>query len=98
MTRRFDAGSYVVLSEAMNAHDVGRGRGGVRAALRRVRARALVAGVDSDRLYPLYQQGELAALIPSADGLRVIDSPYGHDGFLIETGQVAPLVRELPGD
>ncbi|MFJ2814625.1 hypothetical protein [Streptomyces sp. NPDC087294] len=96
MTRRFDAGSYVVLSEAMNAHDVG--RGGVRAALRRVRARALVAGVDSDRLYPPYQQGELAALIPSADGLRVIESPYGHDGFLIETGQVAPLVRELPGD
>ncbi|MEU5099700.1 homoserine O-acetyltransferase [Streptomyces sp. NPDC020996] len=95
LVRRFDAGSYVVLTQAMNAHDVGRGRGGVRAALRRVTARTLVAGVDSDRLYPLAQQAELAAHIPSADRLRVIESPYGHDGFLIETDQVATLVREL---
>ncbi|MEU7089418.1 homoserine O-acetyltransferase [Streptomyces achromogenes] len=95
LVRRFDAASYVVLAEAMNAHDVGRGRGGVRAALRRVTAPALVAGVDSDRLYPPAQQAELAALIPGADRLRVVESPYGHDGFLIETEQVAALVREL---
>ncbi|MFJ9563716.1 homoserine O-acetyltransferase [Streptomyces fuscichromogenes] len=95
LVRRFDAGSYVVLSEAMNAHDVGRARGGVRAALGRVTARTLVAGVDSDRLYPPGQQAELAALIPSADRPRVIESPYGHDGFLIETEQVGTLVREL---
>ncbi|MFJ6656445.1 homoserine O-acetyltransferase [Streptomyces sp. NPDC091377] len=97
LTRRFDAGSYVTLTEAMNAHDVGRGRGGVRAALGRVTARTLVAAVDSDRLYPPVQQGELAALIPTADRPRVIESPYGHDGFLIETGQVGALVRELLG-
>ncbi|MGW7543501.1 homoserine O-acetyltransferase MetX [Streptomyces sp. NPDC054770] len=97
LVRRFDAGSYVVLSEAMNAHDVGRARGGVSAALGRVTARTLVAGVDSDRLYPPAQQAELAALIPSADRLRVIGSPYGHDGFLIETEQVGALVRELLG-
>ncbi|MEV7390360.1 MULTISPECIES: homoserine O-acetyltransferase [unclassified Streptomyces] len=97
LVRRFDAGSYVVLSEAMNAHDVGRGRGGVRAALGRVTARTLVAGVDSDRLYPPAQQSELAALIPSAGRLRLIESPYGHDGFLIETGQVGALVAELLG-
>ncbi|MFG3199999.1 homoserine O-acetyltransferase [Streptomyces sp. NPDC048208] len=95
LVRRFDAGSYVVLTEAMNAHDVGRARGGARAALARVRAPALVAGVDSDRLYPLAQQRELAALIPSADGVRVVESPYGHDGFLIETEQVGRLVAEL---
>ncbi|WP_079129708.1 homoserine O-acetyltransferase MetX [Streptomyces sp. F-3] len=97
LIRRFDAASYVVLTEAMNAHDVGRGRGGVRAALRRVSAPALVAGVDSDRLYPLSQQEELAAGIPGADRLRVIESPYGHDGFLLETEQVGRLVRELLG-
>ncbi|MGY1583102.1 homoserine O-acetyltransferase MetX [Streptomyces sp. MN13] len=95
LVRRFDAGSYVVLAEAMNSHDIGRGRGGVRAALRRVTARTLVAGVGSDRLYPLYQQAELAAGITTADDLRVIESPYGHDGFLIEVQQVATLVREL---
>ncbi len=95
LVRRFDAGSYVVLSEAMNSHDVGRGRGGVRAALRRVTARTLVAGVDSDRLYPASQQAELASGIPTADDLRLIESPYGHDGFLIEVEQVAALVGEL---
>ncbi|MDI5965502.1 homoserine O-acetyltransferase MetX [Streptantibioticus silvisoli] len=97
LVRRFDAGTYVVLTQAMNSHDAGRARGGTAAALRRVTARTLVAGVDSDRLYPLAQQAELAAGIPTADRLRVIGSPHGHDGFLIETDQVAALVRELTG-
>ncbi|GAA3503313.1 homoserine O-acetyltransferase [Streptomyces prasinosporus] len=95
LPRRFDAGSYVVLSDAMNSHDIGRGRGGVRAALSRVTARTLVAGVGSDRLYPPSQQAELAAGIATADHLRLIESPYGHDGFLIEVEQVAALVGEL---
>ncbi len=93
LARRFDAGSYVVLTETMNSWDVGRGREGVAAALARVTARSVVAGVDSDRLYPLRQQQEVA------DGLgvplRVIESPYGHDGFLIETAAVGGLLREL---
>jgi homoserine O-acetyltransferase/O-succinyltransferase len=93
LSARFDAGSYVLLTEAMNSWDVGRGRGGVEAALARVTARSLVAGVDSDRLYPLGQQQRVA------DGLRVplrvIGSPYGHDGFLLETTAVGALVREL---
>ncbi|MFF2631039.1 homoserine O-acetyltransferase [Kitasatospora griseola] len=98
LAHRFDAGSYVVLNEAMNAHDLGRGRGGTAAALRRVSAPALVAAVDSDRLYPPAQQAELAAHLPHADALRVISSRYGHDGFLLETEQVAPLLAELlPG-
>ncbi|MFI8263764.1 homoserine O-acetyltransferase [Streptomyces sp. NPDC085665] len=95
LVRRFDAASYVALVEAMNTHDVGRGRGGTRAALGRIRARTVVAGVDSDRLYPLAQQEELAAGIASADEVRVVRSPYGHDGFLLETEQVGGLVREL---
>jgi homoserine O-acetyltransferase len=98
LVRRFDAGSYVTLAEAMNSHDIGRGRGGTRAALSRVTARTLVAGVDSDRLYPLRQQADLAAGIPTADDVRVIASPYGHDGFLIEVDQVAALVSELLGE
>ncbi|KDQ70628.1 MULTISPECIES: homoserine O-acetyltransferase MetX [Streptomyces] len=98
LARRFDAGSYIALTEAMNGHDVGRGRGGVRAALRAARMPALVAGVDSDRLYPLAQQRELAAALPGADRPRVIGSPSGHDGFLLETDQVGALVRELLGE
>lgn len=70
-------------------------RGGTAAAPGRVSARTLVAGVDSDRLYPLRQQSEPAVGIPRADRHRVIESLYGHDGFLIETEQAAALVREL---
>ncbi|MFI9024289.1 homoserine O-acetyltransferase [Streptomyces sp. NPDC053560] len=95
LVRRFDAGSYLTLVDAMNGHDVGRGRGGTAAALGRARMPALVAGVDSDRLYPLAQQAELAAALPGADRVRTIESPYGHDGFLIETEQVGALVAEL---
>jgi homoserine O-acetyltransferase/O-succinyltransferase len=95
LVRRFDAASYVRLTELMNAHDVGRDRGGVAAGLARVTARTLVMGVTSDRLYPPEQQAELAAGIPGAGPLRTIDSPYGHDGFLIEAGAVGALVTEL---
>jgi homoserine O-acetyltransferase/O-succinyltransferase len=95
LVRRFDAGSYVRLTELMNAHDVGRGRGGVAAGLARVTARTLVAGVSSDRLYPLEQQAELVAGIPGAAELEVIDSPFGHDSFLIEAATVNRLLAGL---
>jgi homoserine O-acetyltransferase len=83
----------VVLTETMNSWDVGRGRGGVEAALGRVTARALVAGVDSDRLYPLELQQQVADALGVP--LQVIGSPYGHDGFLIETEAVGSLLRGL---
>jgi homoserine O-acetyltransferase len=94
LIRRFDPGTYVVLSEAMNSHDVGRGRGGIAAALGRIRCPVVVAGIDSDRLYPHRLQAELAAGIPTCDGLRVLPSTFGHDGFLLETQAVGVLVRE----
>ncbi|PRY43955.1 homoserine O-acetyltransferase [Umezawaea tangerina] len=95
LVRRFDPDSYVVLTESMNSHDVGRDRGGVKAALGRVTARTIVAGIDTDRLFPPAQQAELAAGITTADDLRVVTSEYGHDAFLIESEQVGALVREL---
>ncbi len=95
LARRFDAGTYVALTDAMNTHDVGRGRGGLAAAFRTITAPVIVAGVDSDRLYPLVLQSELADLIPTTvGGLRVVHSDFGHDGFLIETDAVGALVRE----
>ncbi|WP_375425648.1 homoserine O-acetyltransferase [uncultured Friedmanniella sp.] len=90
---RFDAGSYVTLTEAMNSHDVGRGRGGVAAALRGVGVPVVVAGIDSDRLYPLRLQQELAELIPTCPSLDVLPSRFGHDGFLLEAEAVGALVR-----
>lgn len=93
LTRRFDANTYVVLSEAMNHHDIGRGRGGIAEALNTVRARVTVAGIASDRLYPLGQQLEIARLLPGDQEVHVIESEFGHDGFLLETEAVGNVVR-----
>jgi homoserine O-acetyltransferase/O-succinyltransferase len=92
LVNRFDAGTYVALTEAMNTHDIGRGRGGPAAALDRMRARPTIVGVDSDRLYPLHQQAELADRLGVP--LRVVRSQRGHDGFLVETDQVNAILVE----
>lgn len=94
LVRRFDAGSYVALTETLSNHDVGRGRGGVAAALRSCPVPVVVGGITSDRLYPLRLQQELADLLPGCAGLQVIESIYGHDGFLLETESVGALIRE----
>jgi homoserine O-acetyltransferase len=94
LTSRFDAGSYVILTEALSRHDVGRGRGGVSAALRGCPVPVVVGGITSDRLYPLRLQEELAEFLPGATGLQVVDSIHGHDGFLVESDAVGELVRQ----
>ena len=92
LARRFDANTYVVLSRVMNHHDVGRGRSGVRAALGRITGRVTLAGISSDRLYPMRLQEELAELIPNNSGLHVIDSMSGHDAFLTEHETVGKII------
>ncbi|MDT5391057.1 MAG: homoserine O-acetyltransferase/O-succinyltransferase [Mycobacterium sp.] len=91
---RFDAGTYVVLTDALSSHDVGRGRGGVPAALAGCTVPVIVGGITSDRLYPLRLQEELAALLPTCPELNVVETPYGHDGFLVETEAVGKLIRQ----
>ncbi|WP_031467003.1 homoserine O-acetyltransferase MetX [Sciscionella sediminilitoris] len=95
LMHRFDAGSYVVLSRSMNGHDIGRARGGLERALGSISAETLAVGVSSDRLYPLEQQRQIAETVPKARPLLVLDSPHGHDGFLIETEQLAQPVAEF---
>lgn len=95
LVSRFDPGTYVVLSDAMNRHDIGRGRGGIEKALAGTPVPTIVAGVDSDRLYPLRTQQEIADHLPNCDGLRVLVSRDGHDGFLTEADAVAGLLAEL---
>jgi homoserine O-acetyltransferase len=92
LARRFDANSYLLLTKAMDLHDVARGRGGLTAALRRITAPVLAMGITSDILYPSYQQQELVAGIAEVGGdaaYHEIDSPHGHDAFLIDHDQVA---------
>ncbi|WP_309067939.1 homoserine O-acetyltransferase [Microbacterium sp.] len=97
-TRRFDANTYVRLVGAMDSHDVGRERGGVEAALGRVTATTLVLGIDSDRLFPIDGQHRIARGIPrtlDGDEAVVLNSDFGHDGFLIETAAVGSHLRRL---
>lgn len=97
-TRRFDANSYITLAEAMSSHDVGRGRGGVAAALGRVTAAALVLGIDTDRLFPVSHQHTIARLLPSTidnGAAAITTSAFGHDGFLIEDHVVGAHIRRL---
>lgn len=99
-TRRFDANSYLTLVQAMNSHDVGRGRGGVGEALSRLTLPTLVLGIPSDRLFTLEGQDEIARHAPgSLDGDRAtrLDSPFGHDAFLIEHALVGEQLRRLLG-
>ena len=98
LVRRFDANSYLVIGKAMDLHDVGRGRGGVVAAMRRITAPTLAMGIWSDMLYPSYQQRQIHDLL--IDGgteceYVEIDSPHGHDAFLINFDQVGGPIEKF---
>ena len=94
LAKRFNAFSYYFLSQGMDKHNVGRARDSVRAALQSIKAKALVISISSDILYPTSEQELLAAYIPNAQ-LAVIDSYYGHDGFLLEYEAIETLVKDF---
>jgi homoserine O-acetyltransferase/O-succinyltransferase len=90
LVARFDAESYLTLMDAMDAHDVGRGRGGVAAALRAFRGRLVGVGIPGD---VLYRAEEVRGWTAEAGGaFRSLASPHGHDGFLLEREAVARIV------
>jgi homoserine O-acetyltransferase len=97
-TRRFDANSYLSLVGALNSHDVGRDRGDLADVLGSITVPTLVLGIDSDRCFPIDQQQFLADHIPTTiteGGLALLASPYGHDGFLIESDTVGHHISHL---
>lgn len=94
LVRRFDAVSYVRLTEAMNAFDLSEGRGEVRFVLGRIRQPALVVAIDSDQLYYPVEQERLAHALPNAR-LHCVSSLYGHDAFLVDTGGFAGILAEF---
>ena len=93
LAHRFDANTYVRLTEAMISHDVGRARGGVSAALESIQVPVVVVTIDTDRLFPSRLQAELAELTPTAEPPYVVVSPFGHDGFLVEIDAVGQIIR-----
>ncbi len=99
IARRFDANSYLAIGKAMDLHDVARGRGSLERAMSRVQMPLMTVGIWSDMLYPSYQQRQIFELV-RANGVHAeyheIDSPHGHDAFLINGDQIAePLERFL---
>lgn len=94
LVARFDAYSYVALSRTMDAHHVGRGRGGVPAALSQIQAKTLVLSLPSDLLFPPAEQQLLVRHIRGAM-YGEVHSCFGHDGFLIETPQIAHLLERF---
>jgi homoserine O-acetyltransferase len=93
LAQRFDANTYIALTEAMNSHDIGRDRDGVAAALATIQVPIVAVAIDTDRLFPVRLQAEIAELAPAAAPLVVINSPFGHDGFLVEVESVGNVIR-----
>lgn len=92
LRKRFTLESYYTLSKAMDSHHVGRHFGSAENALKRIQSRAMVVSLDTDILFPPEEQAFLARYIPNAR-LETIQSDFGHDGFLVETGKIGALLK-----
>ncbi|WP_440101667.1 homoserine O-acetyltransferase MetX [Glutamicibacter mishrai] len=94
LVNRFDANSYLVLTEALMSHDVARGYESLQVALARLdKVNVVVAAVNSDRLYFPEQSEMLAANLATPTSVHYIDSPIGHDGFLTDASQLDGVLR-----
>lgn len=97
LCRRYNAYSYVAILDAFDTHNVGRGRGGIEAALAGITARTIVVGLTTDIIFTPAEMRALCAMIPGAR-YHEISSPFGHDGFLVEHAQLnsilTPFINE----
>jgi homoserine O-acetyltransferase len=94
LVNRFDANTYVRLTQAMDSHDLARDRGEYASVLASLDIPALIVSVDSDVLYPPREQQELARHMPQAR-YEVLHTTAGHDGFLIETGALGAMLSDF---
>ena len=95
LTKRFDALCYVRLTQLLDSHDIGQGRGGdYKSVLKSLKQRSLIVGIDSDLLYPCELSQEMADLIPNSS-LHVISSPHGHDSFLIHIDELNIVMKKF---
>jgi homoserine O-acetyltransferase len=98
--RRFDANSYLYISRALTYFDLARdhGSGSLEQAVREVQARTLLVSFSSDWLYPPADSAEIEQALRAqgkAVEHHVIQASYGHDSFLLEEAQVAPIVARF---
>ncbi|MDA8210682.1 MAG: homoserine O-acetyltransferase [Clostridia bacterium] len=98
LVKRFDANCYLYLTKAMDLHDVSYGYDSHEAALSRIQAGVLVMGISSDILFPTYQQKEIVEILRKCAKKAQyfeLNSPHGHDGFLIEFEQIGPVIQRF---
>lgn len=94
LSDRFDAYSYMSLTDSVDSHNLGRGRGGVQSALSRIKAESTVVAIDSDVIFPPSEMRLIADGIPGAV-FKQIHSVYGHDGFLLEYKQLTDILSPI---
>jgi homoserine O-acetyltransferase/O-succinyltransferase len=94
LVRRFNAFSYYFLSKGMDAHHIGRNRGGIEKAIKAIKAQVLTIGIQTDMLFPINEQEWIAAHVAHGH-LQIIESPYGHDGFLVEYAAIEKIITRF---
>lgn len=94
LVNRFNAFSYYFLTKSMDSHNVGRDRVSAELALQKITSQTLIIGISSDILFPPKEQQYLQQHIPNSQ-LQIIDSNYGHDGFLLEFGTIERIISNF---
>lgn len=94
LRRRFNAYSYYRLSQAVDSHNLGRGRGSVEEALSQIKAKSLVVAITSDILFTPADHDVLVENIPNVE-FHTIDSVFGHDGFLVEHERLNRIITDF---
>jgi homoserine O-acetyltransferase/O-succinyltransferase len=94
LVQRFNAYSYVTLLNAMDSHNIARGRISAEKTLQGIKSKTLVIGINTDILFPVSEQKFITDSIKGST-LKIIDSLYGHDGFLIETEKISAVIRDF---
>lgn len=94
LRRRFNAYSYYRLSQAVDSHNLGRGRGRIEEVLQQIRAKSLVVAITSDILFPPSDHISMVKNIPDVE-YHIIDSDFGHDGFLVEHQQLNNIILKF---
>lgn len=94
LCRRFNAFSYYRMTEAVDSHNIGRGRGSVADALRQIKARTLVVAISSDILFPVEAHIPMRQYIPDVE-YHLIESSFGHDGFLVEHEKLNNIITNF---
>lgn len=93
LVKRFNSYSYWLLGKAMDSHNIARGRGAMVDVLNSIKIKTVIIGISSDQLCPVSEQRYMSEHIPNSK-FTVIDSPYGHDGFLIEGKLIGNVISK----